>query len=174
MPTPAFLGQVMPVPYTFAPVGWAFCNGQILSIAQNTALFSLLGTQFGGNGTTTFGLPNLQGCTPICAGQGVGLSSYIIGQTAGSDSVTLTVGQLAAHSHGALAFGRGGDTNSPSGADWARPSGTNTPFGTSNPPGAMSAAATSTVGGGQPHENRQPYLVINYVIALQGIYPTRS
>ncbi len=109
----------------------------------------------------------------IDAGQGPGLSNYVLGQTGGSDSVTLTLNQLAAHTHGALAFGRAGDSNSPSGADWAKPT-TDTPYGTSTPPGAMSAASTSTVGGGQPHENRQPYLVLNYVIALHGIFPSRG
>jgi microcystin-dependent protein len=101
------------------------------------------------------------------------LSNYSLGQTGGADSVTLSLPQLAAHSHGALAFGRGGDTNSPSNADWARPA-TDTPYGSSTPPGVMSAAATSSAGGGQPHENRQPYLVLNYIIALQGVFPARS
>jgi microcystin-dependent protein len=172
MPATPFIGQVIPVPYNFAPNGWALCNGQLLSISQYSALFSLLGTNFGGDGKSTFGLPNLQGRTAIGAGQGTGLSNYNLGQTGGADSVTLSLPQLAAHSHGALAFGRGGDTNSPSGADWARPA-TDTPYGSSTPPGAMSAAATSTAGGGQPHENRQPYLVLNYIIALTGVYPAR-
>ena len=109
----------------------------------------------------------------IDAGQGTGLSNYNLGDTGGADSVTLTLNQLAAHTHGALAFGRAGDNKSPSGADWAKPA-TDTPYGTSSPPGAMSAAATSAVGGGQPHENRQPYLVLNYIIALQGVFPSRS
>jgi microcystin-dependent protein len=173
MPATPFLGQVIPVPYNFAPKGWALCNGQLLSVSQNTALFSLLGVNFGGDGKSTFGLPNLQGRTAIDAGQGTGLSNYNVGQTGGADSITLSLSQLAAHSHGALAFGRGGDTNSPSGADWARPA-TDTPYGSSTPPGAMSAAATSSAGGSQPHENRQPYLVLNYIIALQGVFPARS
>ncbi len=173
MPATPFIGQVIPVPYNFAPQGWAFCNGQILPIAQNTALFSLLGTQFGGNGTTTFGLPNLQGSAAIGAGVGAGLSPYVLGQTGGTASVTLTASQLAAHTHGALAFGRGGDNNSPAGTDWAKPP-NDQPFGTLTPPGAMSAAATSPAGGNQPHENQQPYLVLNYIIALVGVFPTRS
>ncbi len=98
MPATPFIGQVIPVPYNFAPQGWALCNGQILSIAQNTALFSLLGTAFGGDGKTTFGLPNLQGRVAIDAGQGTGLSNYNPGATGGADSVTLTLNQLAAHS----------------------------------------------------------------------------
>ena len=116
MPATPFVGQVIPVPYTFAPQGWAFCNGQLLSIAQNTALFSLLGTQFGGDGKSTFGLPNLQGSVAIDFGQGTGLSSYNMGDTGGADSVTLTLTQLASHTHGAIAFGRPGDNQSPSGA----------------------------------------------------------
>jgi len=173
MPSTPFIGQVMPVPYNFAPQGWAFCNGQLLAISQNTALFSLLGTNYGGDGRTTFGLPNLQGSVAIDAGQGPGLSSYALGDTGGSDSVTLSLTQMAAHTHGALAFGRGGDSNSPSGADWAKPA-TDTPYGTSTPPGAMSASSTSSIGGGQPHENRQPYVVLNYVIALTGVFPPRQ
>ncbi len=173
MPATPFLGQVIPVPYNFAPNGWAFCNGQIMAIAQNTALFSLLGTSFGGDGRTTFALPNLQGRVAINAGQGTGLSPYNLGDTGGADMVTLILSQLAEHSHGALGFGRAGDNTSPAGADWARPA-IDTPYGTSSPAGAMSAAATSATGGGQPHENRQPYLVLNYVIALQGIFPSRS
>ena len=172
MPANPFIGQLMPVPYNFAPQGWALCNGQLLSIAQNTALFSLLGTQFGGDGRTTFALPNLQGRVAVHMGQGTGLSPYVIGQIGGADSITLTQAQLAEHTHGALGFGRAGDSNSPTGADWARPA-TDTPYSGSGS-GAMSTAATSTTGGGQSHENRQPYLVVNYVIALQGIYPARS
>jgi microcystin-dependent protein len=173
MPATPFIGQVIPVPYTFAPYGWAFCNGQLLAISQNTALFSLLGTAFGGDGRTTFGLPNLQGSVAIDAGQGAGLSPYDLGDTGGSDSVTLTLNQLASHTHGALAFARGGDNRSPSGADWAKPT-TDTPYGTTSSPGSMSAASTSAVGGGAPHENRQPYLVLNYIIALVGVFPSRS
>ena len=131
MPATPFIGQVIPVPYNFAPVGWAFCNGQLLPISQNTALFSLLGTSFGGDGKTTFALPNLQGCVAIDTGQGPGLSPYLLGQTGGADAVTLILSQLATHSHGALAFGRAGDNKSPAGADWARPA-TDTPYGTSS------------------------------------------
>jgi microcystin-dependent protein len=173
MPATPFVGQLMPVPYNFAPQGWALCNGQILSIAQNTALFSLLGTQFGGDGKSTFALPNLQGSVAIDFGQGTGLSAYDMGDTGGADSVTLTLNQMAAHNHGALAFGRAGDSASPAGSVWAKPA-SDTPYGASSPPGAMSAAATSAAGSGAAHENRQPYLVLNYVIALQGVYPARG
>jgi microcystin-dependent protein len=172
MPVTPFIGQLMPVPYNFAPQGWALCNGQLLSIAQNTALFSLLGTFYGGDGKTTFGLPNLQGNVAIGVGQGTGLSPYNPGDTGGSASITLQLTQLAAHQHGAVAFGRAGTAASPSGADWARTS-TDTPYSSSAPNASMSSASTGPTGSGQPHENRQPYLVLNYAIALVGVYPTR-
>src|SRR5437667_3006666 len=98
MPEPC-IGQIILVPYTFAPTGWAFCAGQLLPIAQNTALFSLIGTTYGGNGQTTFGLPDLRGRVPISSGQGPGLASYTLGQTGGTENVTLTAAQLAAHTH---------------------------------------------------------------------------
>jgi microcystin-dependent protein len=173
MPATPFLGQLMPVAFNFAPQGWALCNGQLLSIAQNTALFSLLGTNFGGDGRTTFGLPNLQGSVAIGAGQGPGLSNYNVGQTGGSASVTLQLSQLASHTHGATALGREGDVASPSGAQWAKTK-TDTPYSSHTPNGSMSASATGSTGGGQPHENRQPYLVLNYAIALVGVFPARS
>jgi microcystin-dependent protein len=136
-------------------------------------LFSLLGSSFGGDGKQTFGLPNLQGRAAICAGQGTGLSKYNLGQIGGNDFATLNVNQLPAHTHGAIAFGRAGDTNSPSGADWARAA-TDTPYGSATPPSTMSTAATSSTGGNQAHENRQPYLVLNYIIALEGVFPARQ
>src|SRR5580692_3068706 len=104
-----FVGEIRIVPFDFAPLGWALCNGQLLSISQNTALFSLLGTAYGGDGKSTFGLPNLQGRVAIDAGQGTGLRNYNPGATGGADSVTVILNQLAAHTHGALAFGREGD-----------------------------------------------------------------
>jgi microcystin-dependent protein len=173
MPATPFIGQLMPVPYNFAPNGWALCNGQLLSIAQNTALFSLIGTFYGGDGKTTFGLPNLQGNVAIGVGQGPGLSSYSPGDTGGNASITLQVTQLAAHQHGAVAFGRAGNAPSPSGADWARTA-TDTPYSTSGPNASMSPSSTGMTGSSQPHENRQPYLVLNYVIALVGVFPSRS
>jgi microcystin-dependent protein len=172
MPATPFIGQVIPVPYNFAPRGWAFCQGQLLSIAQNAPLFSLLGTQFGGDGRTTFALPNLQGIVAIHQGQGPGLSAYNVGQTAGSASVALNQSQLPAHNHNALAFARAGATASPAGACWARPA-SDTPYGVS-PQGAMGASAIAPAGGGSAHENQQPYLVLNFIIALQGIFPSRN
>ena len=170
MPVQPFIGQLMPVAFNFAPVGWALCNGQLLSISQNTALFSLLGTFYGGDGKTTFGLPNLQGNVAIGIGQGQGLSPYGPGDTGGSASITLQLNQLAAHPHSAAAFGRTGNAASPSGADWAKTT-SDTPYSTSGPNASMSPSSTGLTGSGQPHENRQPFLVLNYVIALTGIYP---
>jgi microcystin-dependent protein len=173
MPVTPFIGQLMPVAFNFAPVGWALCNGQILSIQQNTALFSLIGTFYGGDGRTTFGLPNLQGNVAIGVGQGPGLSPYSPGDTGGNASITLQVTQLAAHQHGAVAVGRAGDAPSPAGADWAKTT-TDTPYSSSGPNASMSPSSTGLTGGGQPHENRQPYLVLNYVIALTGVFPQRQ
>jgi microcystin-dependent protein len=144
-----FLAEIILFAGNFAPRGWAFCQGQILSIAQNTALFSLLGTTYGGNGTTTFALPDLRGRVPVGQGQGPGLSAYTLGEVSGSESRTLTVNQLASHTHVVNA--------SNGSATGTRPSG-NVPSG----------------GGSQPFDTRQPYLVLNYIIALVGIFPSRN
>ncbi len=176
MPATPFVGQIIATPYNFAPRGWAFCNGQILSIAQNTALFSLLGTNYGGNGTSTFGLPNLQSSVPIGFEQGPGLSDYEIGETEGVESVTLTQSNNPPHTHGALAFGRtSGDTGTAANHTWARSANSdniyqNPAHGTAN----MAAAATSQSGSSQPHGNLQPYLALNFIIALQGVFPPRQ
>jgi microcystin-dependent protein len=172
-----FLGEIRPVGFNFAPVGWALCDGQIMSISQNTALFSLLGTNFGGNGVSTFGLPNLQGCFPLHVGQGNGLSTYVVGESGGADSVTLTQQQMPSHAHTPQASVGTGSTNSPSGAIWAQPH-----FGRSldqvyDAAGGlapMSSSILGSTGSSQPHNNLSPYLVINFVIALQGIFPARS
>lgn len=167
-----FIAEVRIFGFNFAPRGWAFCNGQLLPISQNTALFSLLGTNYGGNGTTNFALPNLQGRTPISPGQGPGLSNRTLGEQAGSESVTLTAAQIPSHTHQLNAT---------------------TPATTGTPGNAVTLAATagarvyraatnlvamsaplSSGGGGQPHENRQPYLGLNFVIALQGVFPSRN
>jgi len=168
----------------FAPRGWALCNGQILSIAQNTALFSLLGTTFGGNGQTTFALPDLRGRVPIHPGQGPGLSPYTLGQSAGSETVTLLTGQIPQHVHQFAV-----PTSSATGND-AQP-GNNLPAaGTANvsgsdvellnyrsgvnADGAMKPGNTGIAGGSQPHENIQPYLCVNFIICLEGIFPSRN
>jgi microcystin-dependent protein len=168
-----FLGQLLLVPYNFAPRGWAFCSGQILPIAQNTALFSLLGTTYGGNGQTTFALPDLRGRTALSSGQGPGLSSYDLGQVGGSESVTITVNQLPPHNHATIIQASAGTK-------------LNTAPAANNLGGASiytNAALDSTLnpagmggltGGGQPTPILQPYLVLNYIIALEGIFPSRN
>lgn len=161
-----FVAEIRIVPFNFAPTGWAICAGQLMPISQNTALFSLLGTQYGGDGKSTFGLPNLQGMVPMHQGQGPGLSQRFIGEVGGQEAVSLISSELPQHTH---AVGTGGTATS---TLVGRPStstrqvygkGTLQPMDFTNP-----------AGGGAPHNNMQPYLVMNYVIALQGIFPSRA
>lgn len=174
-----YLGEIRMFGFTFAPQGWAFCNGQLLSITQNTALFSLLGTTYGGNGTTTFQLPDFRGRVPIHFGNGVGLSPYVEGQIGGVETVTLTLPQSASHTHLVYADGDVASNNSPS------PSGNAlATFATGGDIYATAAGIKKAVtmnpemigaaGGGQPHPNIQPYLVVNFCIALNGIFPSRN
>lgn len=175
-----FIGQIILFAGNFEPRGWAFCNGQLLSIAQNTALFSLLGTTYGGNGQTTFALPDLRGRVPLHFGQGPGLSDYILGESGGAEQVTLTQGQMPAHSHQAFstlnASNAADDSTDPTGRVLAVAN--RGVYNSQTPNVSMAAAAISTTvastGGNQPHDNRQPYLAINYIIALEGIYPSRN
>jgi microcystin-dependent protein len=171
-----FLGQITIFPFDFAPLGWATCDGQILSIAQNTALFSLLGTQYGGNGTSNFALPNQQGCGALGMGQGTGLTEREIGETGGSATVTLMTTQIPAHAHSVKCATTTGNAASPVGnsfgsAQRGKPDGY---AGTTGTVVAMSTSAVGSAGGGQPHDNMQPYLTLNYCIALQGIFPSRN
>jgi microcystin-dependent protein len=168
-----FLGEIKMFGGNFAPRGWALCNGQILSIAQNTALFSLLGTTYGGNGQTTFALPNLQSRIPIAPGQGPGLTNYDLGEEIGTESVTLLSTEMPQHSHVPQAQSGPGTSTTPQSNVWAASSSRDAQYGdTLNTP--MSATALPAAGGGQPHSNMQPYLVINFIIALQGIFPPRQ
>jgi microcystin-dependent protein len=171
-----FLGEIRQVGFNFAPQNWALCNGQLLSIQQNTALFSLLGTNFGGDGRSTFALPNLQGQVALGMGQGAGLSSYSIGETVGSATVTLTVAQLGAHAHNAVAdSGRANASqNTPVSGAWAKPATGDTPFSPSTPNVTLAANSTTPTGGGVPHNNLMPFLVVNFIIAMVGIFPIRS
>ncbi len=164
-----FLGEIRMVGFNFAPQGWAMCNGQILSISQNTALFSLLGTTYGGNGTQTFALPDLRGRVAIHLGQGPGLQSYPQGEIGGVESVTLTTGQMPTHAHSQLTSKDEQTTNRP---DAAYP--TIGGIYASTQDGAAPMQPSNNAGGSQPHENRQPFLVMNFVIALQGIFPSRN
>jgi microcystin-dependent protein len=165
-----FLGQIQLFGFGWAPKGWALCNGQLLSISANTALFSLLGTTYGGNGQTTFALPDLRGRVPLGQGQGPGLSPYDLGEVGGVEAVTLSAAEVGRHNHGVQGSATGA-SKSPSGAvpayNDASPS-YGAPDGT-----AMDPNMTQPNNGGQPHENRQPYLGACYCIAVEGIYPSR-
>jgi microcystin-dependent protein len=170
-----FLGEIRMVGFNFAPQGWALCNGQLLPITQNTALFSLLGTFYGGDGRTTFALPDLQSRVAVHQGQGIGLSPYVIGQNGGTEYVTLTAGQMPNHNHPVNCVGNGGNQASPTGNLPAIEStGTSLDYSNASGGAAMNPAMIGATGGGQPHPNLQPYLVVNFIIALQGIYPSRN
>jgi microcystin-dependent protein len=171
MATP-FIGQITMFGGNFAPFGYAFCNGQLLSIAQNTALFALIGTTYGGDGQTTFGLPDLRGRVPVHQGQGPGLQSYVIGQNGGTETVTLITSQVPAHSHTLAANSNPGDSSSPANSFFAAVS--SSIYSSSAPNAQMNAAAVGLAGGSQPHDNMLPFLVINFIIALQGIFPSRN
>ena len=169
-----FLGQICTFPYNFAPRNWAFCQGQIMSIAQNTALFSLLGVTYGGNGQTTFGLPDLRGRAPISSGQGPGLSNYAQGQVGGNESVTLTTNDMPAHTHPASvqANNEEAQSGSPDGGFPAKggfylPT---TDGSKMNPQMVQLGPAGSNM----PVETLSPYLTLNFCISLQGIYPSRN
>ena len=170
-----FVAEIRIFPFNFAPRGWAFCNGQILPISQNTALFSLLGTFYGGDGKSNFALPNLQGSSPMQQGQGPGLSLRDLGESGGEQVVTLIQSEMPSHNHGVLAA-TGSDSGDPTNNAWASgQKGFGNVYAPSGPNNvAMNPMATSVTGGGLPHNNMQPYLTLNYCIALQGIYPPRS
>jgi microcystin-dependent protein len=169
-----FLGEIRMTGFNFAPYGWALCNGQLLPISQNTALFSLIGTYYGGNGIDNFALPNLQSRVPIHQGQGVGLSPYVLGQNGGFENVTLTTQQMPQHNHMVNTNNGLGSTTRPANALLAATS-SDKPYTTSASDGStLNPSAISYAGNSQPHNNLQPYLCINFCIALQGIYPSRN
>jgi microcystin-dependent protein len=169
-----FVGEIDLVAFNFAPQGWAICQGQIVPINQNTALFSLLGTTYGGNGTTNFALPDLRGRRIISAGQGPGLNNYNLGDTGGEETVTLTVAQMPSHTHQVNANTAVGTALGPGGNVWASQTSTslysNSPTATAN----LAPQAIGVSGGSQSHENMPPYLVLNYIIAMEGIFPSRN
>jgi microcystin-dependent protein len=171
-----FVAEVRIFTGGFAPKGWALCDGQLLPISQNTALFSLLGTVYGGNGTSNFALPNLQGCAPMQAGQGPGLSPRDLGETAGEQTVTLLQTEMPAHAHTAQAAS-GTGLNDPTNNAWASGAkGFGNVYSPSVPASnvQMSPFATEIKGGGQPHNNMMPFLGLTFIIALQGVFPARS
>jgi microcystin-dependent protein len=168
-----FLGEVRMFAGNFAPQGWAMCQGQLLSISQNAALFSLLGTNFGGNGTSTFGLPNFQGTAPMHQGNGAGLTSRVVGEVGGEKTVTLLTTQLPSHTHNFQTVQANGSSLSP-GGNLIGGSRALTPFASPAPTQLMSASSCGPTGGNLPHNNLQPYLTVSFIIAMVGIYPTRS
>jgi microcystin-dependent protein len=169
MSTP-FIGEIRLFGFNFAPKGWAFCQGQLLPINQNQALFSILGTTYGGNGQTTFALPDLRGRTAIHFGTGAGLPSFTLGQTGGEENHTLLSGEMPSHLHTASGSESAGDSASPSGNYWA----TGNQMYASTSDNIMSASAIGLSGGSQAHNNLQPYLGLNCSIALVGIFPSRN
>ena len=172
-----FVAEIRIFPFNFAPKGWAFCDGQILPLSQNTALFSLLGTTYGGDGKSNFALPNLQGMTPLQPGQGPGLSLYDLGQTGGETAVTLLSIEMPAHSHQVNAQPGSGDTSDPTNHVWASAHTGKAPlkmYASGAPNTQMSLNAFAPAGGSQPHNNMPPYLTLNFCIALQGVYPPRT
>ena len=175
-----FIGQIVSFGFNFAPANWALCQGQLMAISQNETLYTLIGTTFGGDGSTTFGLPNLSGTVPVNQGQSSGNSNYVMGQVSGTESVTLTTNTIPSHTHAVVTSNAGGTTNIPSSSTFLSNEGPGTPAVTTYVPGApatQTALAGTTIGvsgGSVPHENRQPFLCINYCIALYGVYPSQS
>ncbi|HEV7642880.1 MAG TPA: tail fiber protein [Pyrinomonadaceae bacterium] len=165
-----FLGQVQQFGFQFAPRGWAFCNGQLMSIAQNTALFALLGTTYGGDGVTTFAVPDMRGRIGLHFGQGPGLSNYDQGQASGTESVTLLSTQIPIHPHLLLASSGQTFVATPNGNNF----GASESFTNATLDAVMDPTSIGGSGNTQPHENRQPILVINWCIAVEGIFPSRN
>ena len=170
-----FLAEIRIFPFNFPPTGWAFCDGQLMPISQNTALFALLGTVYGGDGKSTFALPDMQGNAPMQPGQGQGLSLRDLGEMSGVESITLLQSEIPIHTHTLMCLPAPADTNLPGGSVYARVTGT-TPYLPPAPGGPFAATAFQALapaGGGLPHNNMQPYLTLNFCIALQGIFPQR-
>jgi microcystin-dependent protein len=168
-----FVAEIRIFPFNFAPKGWAFCDGQLLPLSQNTALFSLLGTTYGGDGKSNFALPDLQGRAPMHPGQGPGLSLHDLGETGGSDTVTLLESEIPAHSHAVSASQADGISQTPAGEKLA----TGVGIGQYAAPGALtqlSPNALAPAGGSFPHNNLQQYLTLFFCIALQGVFPPRG
>jgi len=176
-----FVAEIRIFPFNFPPKGWAFCDGQVMPISQNTALFSLLGTTYGGDGKSTFALPDLQGTAPLQQGQGPGLTDWVLGELQGSDTVTLLQSEIPAHSHAVNAQTQNASASAPAGAflaaghyGGAQGGAVNYYFTSNTPQTLLAFSAIGPTGGNQPHNNMMPYLTLNFCIALQGIFPPRS
>lgn len=168
-----FVAEIRMFAGNFAPTGWAQCNGQLLPISQNTALFSLLGTFYGGDGKSTFALPNLQGSAPLGQGQGAGLSAYFLGQQSGTPFVTLIQSEMPSHTHTAFAKTSLGNSQTPADQTWAGSNNAKQYVNTA-PNTQMAFQALSIAGGSQPHNNMPSYLVVTFIIAMQGVFPPRG
>ncbi|WP_409342785.1 phage tail protein [Paenibacillus sp. MBLB4367] len=170
-----YTGEIRIFAGNYAPNGWAFCNGQLMPVSNYPALFSVLGTRYGGNGTTNFALPNMMGCVPMHQGAGQGLTPRIVGAAGGSDSVTLITNEMPLHSHQVKAASKSAQS-SPANAVWSKTAGRRgTPAYVNEPPNVnMHAEAIGAAGGSQPHNNMQPYLALHFIICIDGIYPPRQ
>ena len=166
-----FVAEIRIFPFNFPPTGWAFCNGQLMPISQNTALFSLLGTTYGGDGKSTFALPDLQGNAPMQPGQGQGLSLRDLGETSGTESVTLLASEMPAHNHVMNTTNDDGNNSQPGGRFFGRGQPL---YAAPANMGQMAPQSLAPAGGGLPHNNLQPYLTLNFCIALQGVFPPRG
>jgi microcystin-dependent protein len=170
-----FVAEIRIFPFNFAPKGWAFCDGQILPLSQNTALFSLLGTTYGGDGKSNFALPDMQGNAPMHPGQGPGLSLHDLGETGGSDTVSLLESEIPSHSHALMAQNNPATSQTPAPSVGLARSVTVLAYNpTTSPVVVMADQTVAPAGGDQPHNNLMPYLTLNFCIALQGVYPPRS
>jgi microcystin-dependent protein len=168
-----FVSEIRMFGFTFPPKGWAACDGQLMPISQNTALFALLGTYFGGNGKSNFALPELDGSVPIGQGQGQGLNEYVIGDQGGEESVTLLQAEMPAHNHSLNVSGDLASERQPQGQTFAQGDGVNF-YDTQNPTVTLDPRALTINGSSLPHNNMQPYLTMNFCIAMQGVFPPRG
>jgi microcystin-dependent protein len=170
-----FIAEIIMFGGNFAPRGWALCDGQLLPISSNSALFSILGTTYGGDGRTTFALPDLRGRAAIHPGSGPGLSTYRLGQKAGVENVNLSINQIPSHTHQAKAFAGAGNKNTAAGSAWSDDAGVSwAAYSSSSPNADMHSGAIANAGGSQPHTNIQPVLCVNFIIALVGVFPSRN
>jgi microcystin-dependent protein len=168
-----FLAEIRIFPFDFAPTGWALTDGQLMPISQNTALFALIGTYYGGDGKSTFALPDLKGSAPMQPGQGQGLSLRDLGEQAGVESITLLISEIPVHTHALQGQATFGNSTDPTDKVWGRPFGGGAMYKASGTQVQLASQALAPAGGGLPHNNMQPYLTLNFCIALQGIFPQR-